>query len=121
SDRARDERLDVFRGGHVGALEERGAAGLLDQRDRLLAVLDVAVADRDLGSRARERERRLAPDARAAARDQRDLALEVVHLWLPPALRSTRAASAARSRGRHSIRRRFAISHSPLRFTSSSS
>src|SRR5262249_22802520 len=80
---ARDERLDVLRDGHVGALEERGATCLLDQRDRLFAVLDVAVTDRDFGSRSRERERRRAADARTAARDHRDLPLEVVHLSLP--------------------------------------
>jgi hypothetical protein len=73
----RHELLDRLLARRVEELGGRDAVA--DQLRRLLRAVQTQVGDDDLRALARQRQRGLAPDARRAAGDERDLAFHSAH------------------------------------------
>jgi hypothetical protein len=76
-DGARNQRRNLRRLPHVGLNEQRRAPGGLDQANRLPGLIGPAAGDHHLGALLGEGERGGATDARAAARDERNVAIEL--------------------------------------------
>ena len=75
--RALDQLSNLRRLGHVATGEKRVAARGANLSKGFLAAAPVDIRDRDLGARARKRNRTCPRDARGAAGDQNDLSVKI--------------------------------------------